>query len=164
MKGVKRSAIRKDLIGFFLPWISTMVLALAVALWEFAWVREPEIALSPSFLVGVALIAFGLATSLVSVITLRRSYSSFLVIKEEHRLVRHGVYRHLRHPVYSGTCLAMFGMPLCLSSFLGLAIMLLLVPIFVSRIEREEALLIEEFGAEYESYRETTRKLIPFVF
>jgi protein-S-isoprenylcysteine O-methyltransferase Ste14 len=42
--------------------------------------------------------------------------------------------------------------------------MLLLIPVFLNRIRREEALLIEEFGAEYETYRESTKKLIPFIY
>jgi len=41
---------------------------------------------------------------------------------------------------------------------------LLSIPLFPSRIRNEEALLIEEFGAEYEAYIETTRKLVPFVY
>jgi protein-S-isoprenylcysteine O-methyltransferase Ste14 len=120
--------------------------------------------LSALFITGIILIAIGLTIALVAVFTLRRSYSSSLVIREDHQLIRHGIYRYVRHPVYSGTCVALFGMPLCLSSLFGLGIMLLVIPLFLNRIKIEEALLIEEFGAEYESYRETTRKLIPFVY
>jgi protein-S-isoprenylcysteine O-methyltransferase Ste14 len=42
--------------------------------------------------------------------------------------------------------------------------MVLVIPLFLNRIRIEEELLIEEFGAEYERYRETSRKLIPYLF
>ena len=164
LKGIKRDAIRQDLISFFIPWITVMFLAVTVALWEFAWVRDPEITLSAPFITGLVLIAIGLTTSLTAVFTLHRSYSSSLVIREDHQLIRHGIYKHVRHPIYTGTTLVLFALPLCLSSVLGCIVMLLLIPVFLNRIRREEALLIEEFGAEYETYRETTKKLIPFVY
>jgi len=164
LKGIKRNAIRKDLFSFLIPWITIMFLAVTVSLWEFAWVRDPQITLSAPFITGITLIAIGLTIALVAVFTLRRSYSSSLVIREDHQLIRHGIYRHVRHPVYSGTSLALFGMPLCLSSLFGLGIMLLVIPLFLNRMKIEEALLIQEFGAEYESYRKTTKKLIPFVY
>ena len=163
-KGIKRNAIREDLFSFLIPWITIMGLAMAVSLWEFAWLRDPQITLSAPFITGIILIAIGLTIALVAVFTLRRSYSSSLVIREDHQLIRHGIYRHVRHPVYSGTSAALFGMPLCLSSLLGFGIMLLVIPLFLNRIKIEEALLIEEFGAEYESYRKTTKQLIPFVY
>ena len=164
LKGMKRNAIRGDLFSFFIPWVTIMFLAVAVALWEFAWVRDPRITLSAPFITGVLFIAIGGSISMTAVITLRRFYSSFLVIREDHQLIRHGIYRHIRHPVYTGTMLAMLGLPLCLSSVCGFLVMLLVIPRFLSRMRMEEALLIEEFGAEYEAYRETTKKLIPFVY
>jgi protein-S-isoprenylcysteine O-methyltransferase Ste14 len=39
-----------------------------------------------------------------------------------------------------------------------------LIPVFLNRIRIEERMLIEEFGDAYREYRETTRKLIPFVY
>ena len=85
MKGIKRNAIRKDLFSFFLPWVSVMCLAVAVALWEFAWGKTPQITLSAPFITGLLLIAVGGTISMVAVITLRRAYSSSLVIREDHQ-------------------------------------------------------------------------------
>ena len=164
MEGIKRDAIRKDIFSFLIPWISIMCLAMALALWEFTRGGDPQITLSAPFITGLLLIAIGLPISLTAVITLRRSYSSSLVIREDHQLIRHGIYKYMRHPVYLATSLAMLGLPLCLSSLYGFVTMLLLIPLFLNRIRNEEALLIEEFGAEYETYRETTKKLIPFVY
>ena len=164
LKGIKRDAIRKDIFSFLIPWISIMCLAMALALWEFTRGGDPQITLSAPFITGLLLIAIGGTISIVAVITLRRSYSSSLVIREDHQLIRHGIYKYVRHPVYSGTSLALLGLPLCLSSLYGFVTMLLLIPLFLNRIRNEEGLLIEEFGEEYKSYRESTKKLIPFIY
>ena len=42
--------------------------------------------------------------------------------------------------------------------------MVLVIPLFLNRIRIEEELLTEEFGEEYERYREASRKLIPYLF
>jgi protein-S-isoprenylcysteine O-methyltransferase Ste14 len=54
--------------------------------------------------------------------------------KEGHQLIQRGIYRHVWHPVYPGTIMACMGMPLCLSSWYGVAIMLLVIPLFLSRM------------------------------
>ena len=56
LKGIKRNAIRKDLFSFLIPWITIMYLAMAVSLWEFAWVRNSQITLSALFITGIILI------------------------------------------------------------------------------------------------------------
>ena len=83
---------------------------------------------------------------------------------EDHQFIQHGIYKHVRHPIYFGTILVLLGIPLSLASLYGFATMVLVIPLFLNRIRIEEDLLTEEFGAEYERYRETSRKLIPNLF
>ena len=47
---------------------------------------------------------------------------------------------------------------------MGFVIMTALIPLFLNRIRMEEKLLTEEFGDAYKKYRETTKKLVPFVY
>jgi protein-S-isoprenylcysteine O-methyltransferase Ste14 len=141
-----------------------MVSAVAVAVWEFSSRYGDQFRVTVATVVGLFLIGIGLPVVLVAVGTLRGSYSSTLVIREDHRLVRHGIYGLVRHPVYCGTILVLTGLPLCLSSVYGTAIMLLVIPLFLNRIRIEERLLIEEFGAEYEAYMEATEKLMPLIY
>jgi protein-S-isoprenylcysteine O-methyltransferase Ste14 len=56
------------------------------------------------------------------------------------------------------------GVALVLSSGYGSAIVLLGNLFLLFRIPIEEEMLVEEFGEEYEEYRERTKKLIPYVF
>jgi protein-S-isoprenylcysteine O-methyltransferase Ste14 len=141
-----------------------MFSSVAVALWEFSSRYGDQFRVTVAAIVGLVFIGIGLAVALVAVGTLRTSYSSTLIIREDHRLVRTGIYRLVRHPVYSGTILALLGLPLCLSSLFGTALMVVVIPLFLNRIRIEERLLIEEFGAQYEEYMEATEKLVPLIY
>lgn len=164
MKSIKRNAIRKDLLFFLLPWFFIITLGAVVSVWEFARGGDPELKLSLSSILGLLFIIFALPIVLLAAGTLRRFYSSTLVIRKDHKLIQHGIYKHVRHPIYFGTILVFLGIPLCLASLYGFATMVLVIPLFLNRIRIEEKLLTEEFGAEYERYKETSRKLIPFLF
>ncbi len=164
IKSIKRNAIRKDLRFFLLPWFFIITLGAVVSVWEFAREGDPELKLSPFFILGLLFIIFALPIVLMAAGTLRRFYSSTLVIRKDHKLIQHGIYKHVRHPIYSGTILVFLGIPLCLASLYGFATMVLVIPLFLNRIRIEEKLLTEEFGAEYEKYMETSKKLIPYLF
>lgn len=89
-------------------------------------------------------------------------FSSTLVIRENHMLVRSGPYRLVRHPMYSSYLLLFMGTFLVSGNWVvgscGTAIIATLMTV---RLAREEALLVEKFGAEYEEYRSTTGMFIP---
>jgi len=56
------------------------------------------------------------------------------------------------------------GLPVYAASMYGFLISLLLIPIILNRIRLEEELLTEEFQDAYRKYKETTKKLIPFIY
>jgi protein-S-isoprenylcysteine O-methyltransferase Ste14 len=76
-------------------------------------------------------------------------------------LVTQGIYRHIRHPMYSS--LLYFSLGVLLKHITALGILLyLLVLIFLlatAKVEEQENLKI--FGQEYEEYRKRTRMFIP---
>jgi len=57
-----------------------------------------------------------------------------------------------------------FGVPVYAPSLYGSFVMSALIPLLLIRIRHEEAMLIEEFGDAYRTYKEETKKLIPFVY
>ena len=138
-----------------------MFAAGAFSVWEFG---GGEIVFTPVTVLSLFLFVIGFVLILVAHVTLWRWYSSFLVIKDGHQLIRHGIYRYLRHPIYTGTAMALIGLPLFLPSYYGFATMLLIIPLFLNRIRMEEEMLIGEFGPDYLAYMETTKRLIPFVY
>jgi protein-S-isoprenylcysteine O-methyltransferase Ste14 len=162
--GIVRNAIREDLLYFFLPWLLVLVAGMGVIVWDMARQQESLFVFSVQNFVGAALFVIGFTILLVAQITLRHSYSSTLVIREDHQLITHGVYRFIRHPIYLGNILVFIGIALYASSLYGLLVMSALIPVFLNRIRMEERLLTEEFGDEYRTYKEATSKLIPFVY
>ena len=173
--GIVRNAIREDMLYFAIPALLVFTAGLVVSsldgygglmkkLWEL--VNQPEnlYSLSAQNILGLALYIGGLTTAIVAQIILQRSYASTLVIREDHQLITHGIYRYTRHPVYLGVIIAVIGLPVYASSLYGLLIMSALIPIILNRIRMEERMLSDEFGDAYRAYQESTRKLIPFIY
>jgi len=162
--GIVRNAIKEDLLYFAIPWILVMYAGFGVSAWDLVRQQEDLDILSVQSIVGLALAVIGFTILLIAQITLRRSYSSTLVIREDHQLVTHGIYRFTRHPIYLGNIIFCIGVPVFTSSLYGLLILSALIPIFLNRIRMEERLLTEEFGDAYRTYKEETSKLIPFIY
>jgi len=96
---------------------------------------------------------------------LGRQWSASLEIRESHQIVRNGVYRRIRHPMYASFWLWALAQALLLSN--GLAAFSGLVAIailFFTRIDFEERMLTEAFGDDYRAYMRETKRIIPGVY
>lgn len=93
---------------------------------------------------------------------LGKYFSSTLVIRDGHKLVRTGPYRLVRHPMYT-SYLMLFVAAFLISEnwVIGLSGTAVIASLMTLRIGREEALLLEHFGEEYEQYRQTTGMFLP---
>jgi protein-S-isoprenylcysteine O-methyltransferase Ste14 len=162
------NAIKEDLLQFALPALliftaGLLVTGLATIL-DLSGDPQTLFTLSLSTILGLVLIITGFIIMFVAAGTLRHYYSATLVIREDHQLITHGIYRFCRHPIYLGLLMVSAGLPLFAASLLGLLIMSALIPVLLNRIRLEERLLTEEFGDDYVTYSETTRKLIPYIY
>ncbi len=119
---------------------------------------------SPMNVVGALIFIIGLVITVNAQMTLKRNYSSMLRIREGHQLITHGIYKYVRHPVYTGTLLRTFAIPIYTTSLLGFLFALVGIPLFIYRIGVEEKMLIEEYGDEYLKYMKATSKLIPYIY
>jgi len=113
---------------------------------------------------GVFLFAAGGALRIWPVFMLGPRFSGLVAIQPGHTLVTDGIYRVIRHPSYLGLLVATLGWGLAFRSGIGVLLAALIVPPLAARINAEEALLGEQFGAEYEAYRARTSRLIPGVY
>ena len=171
---IVRNAIKKDLLYFAIPALLIFTAGLAVSVYgwvgllETIWnlIRQPRsiVMLSAPHLVGIALFVIGFAILLTGHITLWRNYSSTLIIREDHQLITHGIYRFTRNPIYLGGIMAITGLPVYVASLYGFLTSLLLIPLILNRIRLEEKLLAEEFQDAYQKYKESTKKLVPFIY
>jgi protein-S-isoprenylcysteine O-methyltransferase Ste14 len=115
--------------------------------------------------VGLLLLVVGIAIRWIAVYTLGKYFTSVVVIKSDHQLIRTGLYKYLRHPAYAGTLLAHLGFGLSFANWFSLAVSA--APYFLVvlyRMRVEEQALADAFGADYVAYCETTRRLIPRVY
>ena len=172
--GIVRNAVRKDILQFAIPAIIIFFMELIfcadslTGIWGTSWglVKQPQnLSVFPVLrIVGLALFIIGLTIMIVGQATLWRNYSGTVVIREDHQLVTHGIYRFTRNPIYLGLIMVVIGIPVFAASMYGFLISLLLIPIILNRIRLEEELLTEEFQDAYQKYKETTKKLIPFIY
>ena len=76
-------------------------------------------------------------------------------------IIRHGVYRHSRNPIYLAFCIAAFGAGLVINSWWGIVAVPLLGWLLRQLvIDREEAYLEAKFGEPYLEYKRSARRWI----
>lgn len=121
----------------------------------------PEGVIAPTL--GLLLIASGLGFSIWARRHLGRNWSSQVVLKQDHALIRTGPYSRLRHPIYTGILAALLGSAVIIGELRALLAFVLLVISFAIKSHAEEARMRETFP-EYEQYRRETSALIPYVF
>jgi protein-S-isoprenylcysteine O-methyltransferase Ste14 len=93
---------------------------------------------------------------------LGHNYSSTLVVWEEHRLVTEGVYRYIQHPIYAALWLWVIAQSLLLHNWLaGLMGLVAHIPLYLLRVLREEAMMLEHFGEAYRGYVGRTGRVVP---
>lgn len=79
------------------------------------------------------------------------------------RLVRDGAYGFVRHPIYSGVVLGVFGWALVHHRWAGLLAALVVGLFFDAKARREERRLMARFP-EYAAYRRQVCRLVPFLY
>lgn len=159
---VVRSEMRRDSLFFGLPAVVVLTVGLFICARDGL---DDGIVFSVAEIGGLTLLGAGLTIMLVGQATLKRSYSGTLVVRRDHKLVTHGIYRFTRHPIYLGAIMGLcIGIPLFALSLYGFLILLAQVPIVLNRIRMEEGMLTEEYGEAYRSYRERTSQLIPLIY
>lgn len=79
------------------------------------------------------------------------------------RLVREGVFRYIRHPLYASLMLLSTGMLLKDVSLRAASVFLLILCFLVTASRMEEGENTRKFGAEYENYILKTKRYLPFI-
>lgn len=93
------------------------------------------------------------------------SYGAAVIqVESGQRVITHGLYRIVRHPMYDAFALMGVFSPLALGSFIGLAIALLLIPIIVWRLLNEEKVLRRDLPGYEDYFRAVPYRLIPHVW
>ncbi len=111
---------------------------------------------------GALLVATGLAFAAKGMRDLGPSLTPFPRPRRSAKLVQHGTYASVRHPIYGGIIIASLGWALWRTSGLHLLLTVALAAYLHAKSRHEETLLIERFH-EYAAYRKRTKRLIPWI-
>ena len=121
----------------------------------------------PAALTWVGLLAFLAGTELVTAALRANAFASMSVRHQRERghvVADTGPYRVVRHPMYTGVIVTLWGMALWLESTAGVLAALLPIALLALRSVLEERFLLRELDG-YAAYCTRTRyRIVPFVF
>lgn len=118
------------------------------------------------YLFAYLLIIFGFISSLLAIRHLASNWTGIFLyrIKKNQKLVTTGIYKYLRHPIYSAVLLELTGYQLLVNSYLSLVFLPLIFFFFLRQIQLEEKLLIKKYGQKYLNYCRKTKSILPFIY
>ena len=129
---------------------------------RFSW--TPDFPLFVKFFGGIILLP---ALYLIYQATAENTYMSTMVRLQSDRkqqVVSTGVYGFVRHPLYLGCLLMLFGAPLLLGSHIGILIAFIALIVLIVRIMGEEKMLANELEG-YEEYKQKVAfRLFPLIW
>jgi protein-S-isoprenylcysteine O-methyltransferase Ste14 len=119
----------------------------------------------PLFVVGLVLMAAGLAIRQWAILTLGRFFTVDVRIHPNQTVVNHGPYRWVRHPSYTGLVLFFVGVGFALGNWASLIVLAALPAAgLLVRIHAEERALFDSLGDDYGRYAATRRRLFPGIW
>ncbi len=123
--------------------------------------------IDPDTLMGlsITIMVAGIIIRFLAIRTLGRHFRTLIHIREDHTVVKTGLYQYIRHPAYLGLLISVFGVTVVFQNFLiPIIVIAMFLPAILLRITYEEAALCTKLGREYEEYRKGTWKLIPYIY
>ena len=114
---------------------------------------------------ALAMMCAGLFLRVWAVLTLGRYFTWFITVYDDHKVIRTGPFRFIRHPAYCGALLLFVGTLLFVHAWIGAALSLVFqLFAYVRRIRYEEAMMIERLGEPYRTYTREVRALVPLLW
>lgn len=111
--------------------------------------------------VGALLTVIGVAFAIWGRYDLGRDWG--IHPKKDHKLETSGAYSYVRHPIYAGALLALFGSALT-GSIVAIVLFVISIIFCLRRIKNEERAMLAFFPGQYPSYQVRTKKIIPFLW
>lgn len=114
---------------------------------------------------GLAFMIIGGLIMIISRIQLGKYGTPVIHTGKDHKLVTKGLYKYVRHPMYSGATIMMLGPYLAFRSlFVLIGMVIFFIPLMRMRMKMEEETLLGTFGDEYRDYIKRTKRFIPYIF
>ncbi len=117
----------------------------------------------PLALCGAFLLLIAAGCGWAGLVSLGRNLTPFPKPSAGTRLVQTGIYRLMRHPLYTAVFCGSVGWALVWRSWPGLLAALALGPLLDAKARREERWLREQFP-EYSTYEQQVRRFVPWLY
>lgn len=112
--------------------------------------------------VGLVLMVAGAVFNVLGRVYLKSNWANQIKIYEGHWLVTEGPFAVVRHPLYASLIWMFVGGSLIYANLASLVLALgAFVPMMYVRARKEDALLEEAFGEQFDAYRRRTGMLFP---
>ncbi|MGA2122482.1 MAG: isoprenylcysteine carboxylmethyltransferase family protein [Methanoregula sp.] len=149
----------------FMVALAVVILAIVLATYEPDALVLRVIPGSPlAGMTGIVITLAGLGFSAWARYHLGRYWSSMVMIKVGHQLIRTGPYRIVRNPIYTGILIAFVGAAIAIGELLAFVALVIGFASIWVKIKAEEEILLEKFGEEYLQYKRDVRAaIIPWV-
>lgn len=154
----------KRFIQYWLPLIIAVLLLGPGEWYGHSWLRENFI--EHTNLVGITgllLAIIGAIIACTSRSALGKNWSLSIQQKEDHQLIKGGIYKFVRHPIYTGILLLFIGNAIIVGDYRAIIAVLIVFGSLWLKLKKEEKLLTEIFGTKYIAYKKQTKALIPYL-
>ena len=141
-----------------IAYVGIQFLLFLVYLYDMPFLHFTLSSIVKDIFLAVSLIGIGIA--LLSMMQLNIHLSPFPSPKKGSKLVQNGLYKYVRHPIYSGVLIALFGYGVYTTSSYRLIISFSLLVLFYYKSKYEEMHLQRNFS-DYKSYQKTTGRFFP---
>jgi len=97
---------------------------------------------------------------LIAMLQLNKNLSPFPTPKSNSQLIKTGLYKYIRHPIYTGILFLLFGYGIYMNSLFKIIIAFVLLLLFYFKTSYEEQRLIQKF-TDYSEYKKTAGSFFP---
>ena len=166
---LSRASIRRPRSHGFFRFFAFETILILVLFNINVWILNP---LSWHQIVSWMLLSVSLYLILSSVLILKatgkqdpnRDDAPLLEFEKTTRLVTSGVYRFIRHPMYSSLLSLTWGIFFKAPGWIGFILALLATSFLITTARAEEIENLRFFGEGYRAYMQKTRMFIPYIF
>ena len=114
-------------------------------------------------IIGLSICVSGAIIACWSRYLLGANWSLSVQEKESHELIQQGMYKIVRHPIYTGLLLLFTGNAIIVGDYRGIIAVGIVFISFWWKLKKEEKVLSAIFKQQYTDYQKKTKALIPFL-
>ncbi len=161
VKPKKRTSSSRELVVLGIWWLLWLFLVVQLLGWDVLRFSDSPVAQ----LIGLVVVGASVWLGIVARRELSSNWSHAMEyqVKDKQELVTSGVYRYIRHPIYSSFLFSVLGIELVAQSYLAIVFFVIMLMSVYLLGKREEKLLRSHFGQPYAEYVDRSWMLVPWI-